>query len=208
VTLETYQNCLVTLGGECFQFEFQSTQPGRQTACIHHLYYIRDLKSERGARPVSVTFSNVCTSSENAQLNALRRAFDSGRFSFDFPADTTRFTEISYTAAGDKPAPSANESEIRRLILNEAYWLSWKLGGRKLVPFDSPVDLDYLGVDAAAVRKNQWFLEEKGLLVPSQFPGTGLPTTHLIEMFESQGTAQAPNEWVFSPKLNMTRLAP
>jgi hypothetical protein len=55
-------------------------------------------------------------------------------------------------------------------------------------------------VDANVVQQNQWFLEQKGLLVASTIRGLGRPTEKLIEIYESQQSAQTRSEWVFPPK--------
>jgi hypothetical protein len=51
--------------------------------------------------------------------------------------------------------------------------------------FDTPSDLEYLGVNAADVRRYVWLLSQQGVLKDTQFPGTGQPTNKLVEEYES-----------------------
>jgi hypothetical protein len=192
---------LVTLGGECFEVEFRDTQINPHRDGVFYLFYITDLKSERGRRLISLVVPSDHPGLDNARLNSIRRAFDSGAFSFDDPYDDINFREVPFTLPKiGAPREKANEEEIRQLIMNEAYLLSWKHNRREPVQFDSPVDLDYLGVDETAIRQNQWFLEQEGLLEVSAIPGMGRPTQKLIKLFESRQSIQTSREWVFPPK--------
>ncbi|MGA8220731.1 MAG: hypothetical protein WB780_03690 [Candidatus Acidiferrales bacterium] len=198
------QNSFVTLGGECFQVEFQRTVVDIHRDGVFYHFHMTDLKSGRGKRLVSLVIPTDSPGLENARLNTIRRAFDSGAFSFDDPHDQITYRELPFTADDLRPQPRASETEIRQLIMNEAYWLSWKLGGRQPVQSDSPVDLDYLGVAAGVIQQNQWFLERKGMLVESKVAGLGRPTEKLIEVCESSQVTQATSELVFPPKSQYT----
>src|ERR1700739_2597152 len=67
--------------------------------------------------------------------------------------------------------------------------------------FDTPIDLEYLGVNAADVRRYVWLLSEQGLLKGTHFPGTGQPTNKLVEEYESANrvrdmrTSETEDEW-------------
>ena len=190
----------MTLGGECFQLELQRTSADIRRDGVFYLYHITDLKSDRGKRLVSLVAPTDHPGLDNARINAIRRAFDSGAFSFEDPHDLINYRELPFAAEEVDPKTSASDAEIRQLIMIEAYWLSWKHGHRLPVQFDGPVDLDYLGVDSGVVQRNQWFLERKGLLLESKIPGLGRPTEKLVELYESQQSAQTTGEWVFPPK--------
>jgi hypothetical protein len=190
----------VTLGGECFQLEFQRTSVDIYRDGVFYLYHITDLKADRGKRLVSLVTPTDHPGLENARINAIRRAFDSGAFSFEDPYDPITYRELPFSTEDANPKVRANDAEIRQLIMNAAYWLSWKLGRRMPVQFDGPADLDYLGVDSGVIQQNQWFLERKGLLLESNIPGLGRPTEKLIEIYESQQSTQTTTEWVFPPK--------
>jgi hypothetical protein len=194
------QNCFVTLGGECFQLELQRTSADIRRDGIVYLYHITDLKSGRGVRLVSLVTPGDHPGLDNTRINAIRRAFDSGAFSFEDPHNQINYRELPFAAEDVDPKTSASDAGIRQLIMIEAYWLSWKYGDRMPVQFDGPVDLNYLGVDSGVVQRNQWFLERKGLLLESNIPGLGRPTEKLIEFYESQQSAQTTGEWVFAPK--------
>lgn len=198
---DTNQNSFVTLGGECFKLEFQSTELPVGRIGVSYLYYVTDLGLKRGRRLVFLVAPSDTPGAETVCLNSIRGALDSGIFSFDDPHSTTEFRELPYKRRMiGAPSPSASDVEVRQLIINEAYWLSWKFGGRQPIQFDSPADLDYLSVEATVVRQNQWLLEERGLLERSKIPGMGRPTAKLVEFFESREKIERPNEWVFPPK--------
>ena len=63
--------------------------------------------------------------------------------------------------------------------------------------FESETDLEYLGVSAQDVKRNQWVLEQEGLLEQSKIPGAGRPTIQLVKMYESPESTVIRNEQVF-----------
>ena len=82
---------LVTLGGECFDAEYIDAghTDGREGTLFY--FKLHDLVKDRGLRNVSLFLSGMDrifvedydTRIETVRLNALRRAFDLGTFSFD-----------------------------------------------------------------------------------------------------------------------------
>ena len=197
----TRQNCFVTLSGECFELEFQSTELPAGRSGVSYLYYVTDLRLKRGKRLVFLVAPSDTPGAETSCLNSIRGAFDSGVFSFDDPHNAMEFRELPFKRRMlGAPPPSASDVEVRQLIINAAYWLSWKFSGRQPVQFDTSADLDYLNVESTMVQQNQWLLAEQGLLEKSPLPGVGWPTAKLIELFESGQKAERPDEWVFPPK--------
>ncbi len=198
---------LVTLGGECFEAAFQSKEIVSNRDGVFYLFRLKDLVKGRGDRLVSLfrfgphelDIPDYDSRIEVVRLNALRRAFDSAAISFDTPYDEHTYRELSLRPEDFKATPVASDAEIRQFIMHEAYWLSWRYGSRYPVQFDSPADLDYLGVESDAVRRNAWLLGEKGLLEKSKIPGIGRPTALLVEMYESRQSMELPNERVFPP---------
>ena len=91
-------------------------------------------------------------------------------------------------------------SDLRQFIIHKAFWLAFRhspAGRRWPVPFDEPIELEYLGVSSEDVVRNEWLLEEQGLLEKSQVPGFGRPTAKLIEVYEARHSTALPNETVF-----------
>lgn len=204
MTTET-QKKLVTFGGEFFEADFQRKDRAADRDGAFYLFHITDLKAGRGERlislfrfgPKEMVAQNYDARLESVRLNTIRRAFDSVVISFDDPYDEEKYKELPLTAADFSAQPAVSDAEIQQFIMQQAYWLSWKYANRYPVQFDGLVDLEYLGVDELTVRKNQWLLEQKGLLEKSNLPGNGSPTAKLIELYESHRSAQLPNESVF-----------
>ena len=129
-------------------------------------------------------------------LNTIRRRFDSGELTFDVPEGATYYTEILLTPEDFQQARASDE-EIRQLIFHEAYWLSFKREDRYPVQFDSETDLEYLGVGSQDIKRNQWVLEQEGLLEQSMIPGIGKPTFQLVKMYESREKTVIRGEQIF-----------
>jgi predicted nucleotide-binding protein len=190
---------IVTLHGECFDVAFQGQQHAPPDNTLH-LFYVTDRKKNRGLRKISIeTFGpkERCASDYDARvervaLNVLRRAFDSGEISFDLPDDPTYFKKIPMGASDFQQSSVTSDENIRQLIVHSAYWNCYRgrFGGRFPIQFDSEIDLDYLGVNSEDIRRNQWILEEEGLLQKSQIPGMGRPTAALVKMYEANEKEQ------------------
>jgi hypothetical protein len=180
----------VTKKGECFELELKSSAPALGTDRRAHVFEITDLVNKRGTCRVALSLScedqvDLETSQrvpDAVLINFIRRAFDNGDLSFDTTAAPPAFKEMIVRATDlDKQAPCA-DPEIRDFICHKAYWLAYRYnqGEGWPVQFDEEIDLDYLAVDQAAVRRNIRMLDEKGLIVKSAIPGEGRPTATLV----------------------------
>src|SRR5581483_11269916 len=165
-----------------------------------YLFHLKDVSErQRGERLVSVfRFGpeqfygpNFKDRVEAVLLNTIRRAFDIGRLSFDGPYDPHTYTEILLKTEDFEPQKPATAEEIQELIEYEAYWLGFKHTANPglLVMFDAPIELEYLGVTTADVKRYVWLLGERGLL--EQVTGASARPTHkLIEMHESTSATE------------------
>ena len=199
---------LVTRSGECFDVQPQGTDRGGNRDGILHYFHLIDLVKSRGMRMVSVfrggprdfyapTVAEFDRRIDTVLLNTIRRGFDSGELTFDVPEGATYYKEILLSDSDFKPHASASDQEIRQFIVHEAYWLSFRYGKRLPVQFDSVTDLEYLGVKVEDIRRNQWVLEEEGLLEKSKMSGNGRPTLELVKLYESPQSTTLRNEQVF-----------
>ncbi|MGA8221793.1 MAG: hypothetical protein WB780_09075 [Candidatus Acidiferrales bacterium] len=197
---------LVTLEGECFDADYEGLNRYATRDGVFYMFRLTSLKPGNGTRLVSVwRFGPMELLSEDytderlkiVRLNTIRRAFDSGTLNFEPPFDELGYRELQMSATDFTPRSSTSDEEIKQFIMNKAYWMSWKVGNRQLVQFDDPVDLDYLGVDAATIKKYQWLLEQRQLLEKSQMPGVGRPTAQLVDLYEATESSQHLNERVF-----------
>jgi len=161
---------------------------------------LRDLVKDRGERLVSlfrtgtdrVFMENYDARIANARLNVLRRALDSGAFSFDTPFDDDKYHELRLSVADFRPAKKADVETIRRFIKFGAYRLAFKFAASRpnvYVDFDCPEDLEYLGVKSDDIGRNIWFLTEKGYVRSSSAATYGnpmrcSPTSKLIDEVE------------------------
>ena len=188
---------LVTIKGECFEAQFENEGTGRDNRGFYYVGHLKDLARNRGERPVAIFCSTELQAlipSDRAklkvlELNLVRRAFDDKELAFDLPSDPTKYGHLSFSASDFGPRPPASEDEIRQLLIHEAYWLGYRYNPNpELYPiqFDNPIDLDYLGVDLADIRRNLWLLGRQGLLDKTEMPGLGRPTASLIRDYESE----------------------
>lgn len=203
---------LVTKGGECFDAAFQRKQVPPDRDGVLYLFHLNDCSNNRGMRLVSLFRSGPAklgihdydSRIETVRLNALRRAFDLGAVKFDAAYDEHRYQELRLDTADFNVQPPTSPEQIKQYIKNKAYWLGFKYNekpGVYFMQFDTPIDLEYLGVNVADVRRYVWLLSEQGFLKGTQFAGTGQPTNKLVEEFESASkpkNMQAPeteHEW-------------
>lgn len=191
---------LVTISGECFEAEYLRAGDSGGRDGVLYLFKLRDLLKDRGERLVClfrtgtdrVSVENYEARVETVRLNVLRRAFDSGAFSFETPVDPDRYHELRLRAMDFQPQKKADDETIRRFIKFGAYCLGFKYnsGGRNLfADFDCQEDLDYLGAKSEDISRNVWFLTQKGYLLSSSAatlanPLRCSPTSKLIDEIE------------------------
>jgi pyrimidine deaminase RibD-like protein len=186
---------LVTRKGECFEIVFQRKEIVHNRDGVFYLFHLNDLTDKnRGKRLVSVfRFGpeefygpNYDARLETVLLNTIRRAFDAGRLTFDGPYDPHTYTEILLQPEDFGPQKVASGNEIQDLIKHEAYWLGFRHTPNPGYPveFDSPTDLEYLGVTPADVRRYVLLLGQRELL-DKIMAGLGRPTHKLIDAMES-----------------------
>src|SRR6267142_4700868 len=99
---EQSNKILVTIGGECFDAKYEAV--GHADGRDGELYYfkLRDLIKDIGVRSVllfrsgtdRVLIKDYDARVETVRLNVLRRAFDSGSFSFDTTIPPHRYHEL------------------------------------------------------------------------------------------------------------------
>jgi hypothetical protein len=197
---------LVTRHGECFEINPQGKDRGQNRDGVLHYFHLTDLVKGRGLLRVSVyrggprdSYAPIAEFDRRIDvvlLNAIRRRFDSGELTFDVPEGASYYTEIVLTPE-DFQQSKASDVEIKQLILHEVYWLSFKYGDRQPVLLDSETDLEYLGIKVQDIQRNQWVLEQEGLLEQSRVPGVGKLTIQLVKMYESPQSTVIRNEQVF-----------
>jgi len=185
---------LVTLRGECLEVVFQRKEIAQNRDGVVYLFHLNDLTDKkRGQRLVSffrfgpeqLYAPNYGAVVETVLLNTIRRAFDSGRLTFDGPYDPRTYTEVPLQQADFMPPTAASGEEIQNLIKHEAYWLGFRYNPNPGYPnqFDSPMDLEYLGVAPSDVKRYVLLFAQRGLL-EKIMDGLGRPTAKLIDSYE------------------------
>jgi len=199
---------LVTLGGECFDSAFQRESVATDRDGVFYLFKLTDLVKNRGERLVSVYRpgpglfygADYDMRISTVLLNVLRRAIDSGFVSFDLPCEAHKYQELVLNSADFRPRPAVRDQELRQFIIHKAFWLAFRhspAGSRWPVPFDEPIELEYLGVSSEDVKRNMRLLGEQGLLEKTNVPGLGRPTAKLVEIYEAKQSTTLPNERLF-----------
>jgi hypothetical protein len=195
----------ITRNGECFEATLESTDRWPNRDGIFYLFRLKDLVKNRGTRLVSLgrfgpkdlLDPQYDSRIEAVRFNALRRAFDQGELSFD-NLDERGCKELRLSYSDFQPQAASSDPEVRQFIMHKAYWC-FQIAHQYLVQFDSPLDLEYLGVDSNVVRRNVVFLKGKGLLEQNQFPGVSRASMELIEAYEAKQAKSLPTEIVFGP---------
>ncbi len=197
---------LVTLGGECFEATFQRQATAAWTDGVFYQFKLKDLAKNRGEQPISlfisrpehVFISDYDKRLETVRWNVLRRAFDSGVLDFDAPFDEHTYKKIPLQASDFQAQSAASGQEVKQFIIHKAYWLGFRRSSNPSIPlrFDSPTDLEYLGVNADEVKRYIWLLEGQGLL-DKTLEGMGRPEPKLIDLYESRQSVSLANERVF-----------
>src|SRR5580700_9194951 len=125
---------LVTLGRECFDAEYEGVGNADGRDGVLYYFKLRDLLEDRGKRSVSmfrsgtdkVSIEDYDARIEIVRLNVLRRAFDSGIFSFGTPVTPNRYHELRLRATDFQPQQKASDEAIRRFVKFGAYFLGFK----------------------------------------------------------------------------------
>jgi predicted nucleotide-binding protein len=205
---------VVTLSGECFQLVFEREETAQEHSGAYYLFKLDDLAKKRGERlvmlfrggPKTGYDENYDSRLDVVLLNVIRRALDSGAFSFDAPFDEARYKELLLKKSDFQLQPPANDEQAQQFIINQAYWLGCRFNEnfqRHVVRFDLPQDLEYLGVTATDIRRNIWRFAQQGLLdKTNDAPGIGLPTDKLVTEYESRRKAEYESEKVTSGNLS------
>jgi hypothetical protein len=193
----------VTKSGECFEAKFEATDRYANKDGIFYLFRLKDMVANRGTYPIYIVRfgpkdlldADYDARIENVRINTIRRAFDKGALDFNFP-NAPGWREIRLTYSDFQPQASCGDLEVRQFIMHKAYWC-FQIAYQYPVQLDTPLDLEYLGVDANVVRRNIVFLRGKGLLEQNGFPGISRASIALIEMYEAKQAKTLPNEVVF-----------
>jgi hypothetical protein len=193
----------ITRNGECFEATLESTDRWPNRDGVFYLFRLKDMVKNRGTRLVSLgrfgprelLDPQYDTRIEAVRLNTIRRGFDQNELNFD-TLDEHCCKELRLSYSDFQPQPTSSDTEVRQFIMHKAYWC-FQIAYQYLVQFDSPLDLEYLGVDSNVVRRNVVFLQGKGLLEQSQFPGVSRASMDLIEAYEAKQTKALPREIVF-----------
>jgi len=205
------ERILVTQTGECFRAHLNRSK-GSFDDERRHEFRVEDLKANRGVRGVIVVFTRMAIvnagdfkSREHILYwNAIRRAFDENRVSFEIePEDPDKYIELKVKWADiDGSQGQAVDENIVNYLMAKAYWL-----GYKYKPYENPVptyvdleseeDLDYLGVTKNDMRRVADRMKQRGLLesLPFMTIGPTNPTEKLLRQFEG-----GPREVVLAPK--------
>jgi GGDEF domain-containing protein len=183
----------VTLSGECFEAEFEREQTALPIRFgNYHLFKLHDVRSRRGDRLVSIFGTEQLqllnpdydTGIELARINVIRRAFDSGKLSFNEPYNEHEYKGLDITDSDFNPHPLVSDQGIRTYITLKAFWLSYMHAtnpGVHGVSFDTPEDLEYLGAQVADIRRSVLRLQNQGML-----DAGGRPTEKLIAACEPE----------------------
>ena len=201
----TLLRSVVTRNGECFDAEFRQIHAALPPDDALYYFYLVDRVKQRGMRKVSIRTSgpeewysvNFDARLDNVLVNTIRRAFDSGLLTFDVPDDPINYKQVFMDRNAFNPSPAASDEEVRQFLIHTAYWESYKPGNRYPVQFDTPANLESLGVTAEEIRRNQWFSAEDGLQERSNLPGMGRPTVSLVKIYEKSQSTVIGTEEVF-----------
>jgi len=199
---------LVTVGGECFDVEFEGTGNADGRDGILYYFKLGDLMKDRGLRNVSLFRSGTdraCIENYDARVetvrwNVLRRAFDSGTFGFETPVIPDKYHELRLRAVDFQAQKKAIDDTIRRFIKFGAYCLGFKFcpnGPNSFVDFDCGEDLEYLGARSEDIRRNVRLLKEEEYLRASAAtlgnPLRVSPTAKLIREVEGGDVGSSPS---------------
>jgi len=198
------KNRFVTLGGECFDAEFQGEERDQRRPGTVHLFRLQDMRSGRSDLLVSLFRSeqlklrnpNYDQRIESARINAIRRGFDAGKLSFDAPHDEHIYQRLDLKDSDFQQQPLVADPDIRQFMSHKAYWLGCKhptFRPDEPINLDTPEDRDYLGAGQSDMVRNITRLKNQGLL-DKVLEGHGRPTEELIAGYERKMTTAASAE--------------
>jgi hypothetical protein len=193
----------VTKNGECFEAKFETTDRYANRDGVFYLFRVKDMVANRGTYPIYIVrfgpkdllHVDYDTRIEHVRINAIRRGFDEGALDFSSPK-APGWKELRLTYSDFQPQAACGDLEVRQFIMHKVYWC-FQIAYQYPVQLDTPLDLEYLGVDANVVRRNIVFLRGKGLLEQNGFPGVSRASIALIEMYEAKQAKTLPKEVVF-----------
>lgn len=185
----------VTVGGECYEQTLEDTirDPNRDGTL--YLFRLNDLVNKRGERLIQLFYSGPLKNStpnfaERIELvcfNKIRRAFDSGEISFDAPYEKHIYKDHILERSDFQEVNPADDESIKQLIIHEAYWLGFRYNqnpGKYFQSFDSPADMEYLGVSLQDIRRALWLLQAEGLIEGAGAHCIGRPTPKLVQTYK------------------------
>jgi predicted nucleotide-binding protein len=198
---DTTKEKAVTLSGEVLEIAYQRTEDAPSRPGVLYILSVNDLKKSRGERrvmlyrggPKDIYAQNYDSRIQVVRLNAVRRAFDSGALNFDAAFEEGRYIEVKLEASDFGYQASVDDERLRRFIIHKAYWLGYRFNPNTspLTPirFDTPEDMEYLGITTEAVTRAIWLLGERGLLDKLKF-AFGRATAKLIDEYEQSLVTQ------------------
>jgi len=189
---------LVTLSGECFDAQYENSGTDGRDGILYY-FTVTDLAKDRGSRLVSMFRSGTDRPQikdydsrvEMVRLNVLRRAFDSGEFSFETPVDSGRYHELRLSWSDFEPQKRASDETIREFLKLGGYWMGFRQRpkqGNFFLIFSAPEDLDYLGVKVEDIERNLWLLTEQGYFESAPGSANARPKAKLVQEFEPEST--------------------
>jgi hypothetical protein len=186
----------VTLSGACFDAKFEGEErDGRRPGNVH-LFRLRDVRDGRvdilvslfSSEQIKLLNPNYAARIEFVRVNVIRRAFDAGKLNFDEPYEEHMYQPLDIKDADFHPQPQASDLEIREFMMHKAYWESYMHPthpGEYPIDFETPEDLDYLGVTGGDIRRNISRFRGQGML-DKILEGNGRPTEKLISTYEAE----------------------
>lgn len=200
----------VTRNGECISIDYERIESDGHRPGTLYLFKVKDAAHNRGERLIQLYASQKFGLSPDAfefkiqydiGINAIRRAIDSGQFSFDMPYDKHQYKELKLQNLDFSDQPKAVAPEIMQFLLHKAYWLGYKLNPNiHIYPViaDDSVDLEYLGIESSDMSRIVWRLTGRGLF-DKKDKNLNRPrvTEKLVSLYESGHSLKLPEEFVF-----------
>jgi hypothetical protein len=194
---ETELEILITLAGACVEVVSATRHPSPSHGFVSYFELLdRSGSSETAYISVKITYQAVKEVKDfeskemSICLNAIRRELDRGTITFygsNTHQECAQEIKVLLKDIASPPAP-ASDTDVQAYLLHRAYWEGYKLSDDPdlhLLEFAMPRDLEYLGVDDAAVARAVWFLAGEGLLQKFERTVARL-TPKLVTMYQSK----------------------